>query len=188
MRSLSYGLLVIVATNMAFGANQLLVNLYTTTEKNGKNDQVGTIIIEETDYGLIFKPDLKNLTPGLHGFHIHEKPSCKNNGMAAGGHFDPKNSKKHLGPYQQGHLGDLPVLYVDKDKNCKTPVLAPRLKKLSEISERSLMVHEGGDTYADIPELGGGGKRMWCGTIMKVPTKTQGTTDQPQPVRLKPKE
>ena len=45
-------------------------------------------------------------------------------------------------------------------------VLAPRIKHISEITGHALMIHAGGDNYADLPEkLGGGGARMVCGVI-----------------------
>ncbi|HSW71128.1 MAG TPA: superoxide dismutase family protein, partial [Gammaproteobacteria bacterium] len=127
----------------------------------------GTVIVSETKYGLLFTPDLHGLTPGPHGFHIHHNPSCDQNGMAAGGHLDPNNSNMHLGPYNdKGHLGDLPVLFVLADGTATQALLAPRLNHLDEIRNHSLMLHEGGDNYADTPaKLGGGGSRMLCGII-----------------------
>jgi Cu-Zn family superoxide dismutase len=141
------------------------------TAKTGVGPSAGTIVISETQYGLLFTPHLTglapNLTPGIHGFHVHQNPACDDNGMAAGGHLDPQNTGKHLGPYNnQGHLGDLPALYINQDGTATLPVLAPRLHKLSQITGHSLMVHNGGDNYSDTPEkLGGGGIRMVCGVI-----------------------
>ncbi len=138
---------------------------FLTGEHAGK--PAGSISIQETRYGLLFTPNLKGLKPGLHGFHIHQNPTCDLKGMAAGGHFDPKKTNKHLGPYNdQGHLGDLPVLYVDAKGMANIPVLAPKLKKIKMIMGHSIMVHEGGDNYSDSPEkLGGGGHRVECGII-----------------------
>ncbi len=85
--------------------------------------------------------------------------------MAAGGHLDPSKTTQHLGPYSdQGHLGDLPALIVDKDGNANLPMLAPRLK-IADILNHSLMIHAGGDNYSDNPTLGGGGARIACGVI-----------------------
>jgi Cu-Zn family superoxide dismutase len=142
-------------------------------EPAGPGDTVGTIVISETSHGLVFAPDLKGLPPGLHGFHVHENPNCdagEQNGvtvpaLAAGGHYDPKGSKKHGTPWGDGHLGDLPPLYVDTEGRATQPVLAPRLK-LKDVKERALMVHVGGDNHADHPKpMGGGGGRMACGVI-----------------------
>ena len=88
-------------------------------------------------------------------------------GLAAGGHWDPHQTKKHSYPWSDdAHLGDLPALYADADGNSSNPVLAPRLKSLDEIKGHSLMIHEGGDNHSDHPvALGGGGPRMACGVI-----------------------
>lgn len=83
-----------------------------------------------------------------------------------GGHYDPENTNKHGFPWtRDNHLGDLPALYADSNKEANRPVLAPRLK-LEDIKGRALMVHAGGDNNADHPSiLGGGGARIVCGVI-----------------------
>ncbi|MFG6467072.1 superoxide dismutase [Cu-Zn] SodC [Roseateles sp. BYS87W] len=145
----------------------------TTAEKAGSGTAVGSVRIVETPYGLAFYPTLQGLPPGLHGFHVHEKPSCApgdNNGTpvpagAAGGHLDPAGTKKHGEPWGDGHLGDLPPLFVAADGTASAPVLGPRLK-LADVKNRALMVHAGGDNHADHPApLGGGGARVACGVI-----------------------
>jgi Cu-Zn family superoxide dismutase len=144
----------------------LSIPVYFVSEPNlGK--LAGTVQVSETKYGLLFTPDLHGLKPGVHGFHVHQNPSCEQNGMAAGGHLDPDGNNKHLGPFVDGgHMGDLPVLYVNADGSSSLPVLAPRLNHLEEVRNHSLMLHEGGDNYSDVPaKLGGGGTRMVCGII-----------------------
>jgi Cu-Zn family superoxide dismutase len=139
----------------------------------GIGEAVGTVRIEDTAYGLSFYPKLAGLPPGLHGFHVHENPSCapgERDGtavaaLAAGGHLDPQGTKRHGEPWGTGHLGDLPPLYVAADGTATQPVLGPRLK-MADLAGRSLMVHVGGDNHADHPmPLGGGGARMACGVI-----------------------
>jgi len=148
-------------------AKTITIDMYIATESGAK---VGSITAKDTKYGLLLTPSLANLSPsltaGIHGFHVHENPSCVNKGMAAGGHLDPFKTKHHLGPYNSnGHLGDLPVLYVNADGTTSTlPVLAPRLS-VAKILGHSLMIHNGADNYSDTPTLGGGGSRMVCGVI-----------------------
>ncbi|WP_067142417.1 superoxide dismutase family protein [Oceanivirga salmonicida] len=139
------------------------------------NKYIGKVIVTESPYGLVFTPELKGLTPGLHGFHIHENPSCEPKekdgklvaGLGAGGHWDPKKTGMHGHPWSdKAHLGDLPALATHPDGTANNPVLAPRLKHLSEIRGHSLMIHQGGDNHSDHPSpLGGGGPRMACGVI-----------------------
>lgn len=140
----------------------------------GVGQEIGKVTISETPYGLLFTPQLKALPAGVHGFHVHENGSCEPGmkegkavaALAAGGHFDPQKTGKHLGPYADGHLGDLPAIYVTADGMASDPVLAPRLKKISEITGKALMVHAGGDNHSDHPNpLGGGGERFACGVI-----------------------
>lgn len=137
------------------------------TADNGIGKSAGTVVISKTKYGLLFTPHLHGLTPGAHGFHVHQNPSCNQNGMSAGGHFVKlPNPDKHLGPYNNGHDGDLPILVVAPDGTATIPVLAPRLHSLKEIEQHALMVHNAGDNYSDEPQkLGGGGARMVCGII-----------------------
>lgn len=140
--------------------------------QDGVGDSIGTVTVEDGEYGLLLTPDLSGLSPGMHGFHVHQNASCEpkeENGEmtpagAAGAHLDPEDTGTHQGPYGEGHLGDLPVLMVDQDGNATTPVLAPRLE-VADLEGRALMIHEGGDTYSDEPKLGGGGGRVACGTV-----------------------
>lgn len=154
-------------------AAEMSVTLNQVSE-SGVGSAVGAVRIVETPHGLVFYPQLKGLAVGLHGFHVHENPSCalsESDGKkvaagAAGGHFDPSGSKKHGEPWGDGHLGDLPALLVAADGSASNPVLAPRLKSLVDVRHRSLMVHAGGDNHADHPALlGGGGARVACGVI-----------------------
>jgi len=133
----------------------------------------GSITLSDSPYGVVFTPDLWRLPEGRHGFHLHQNPSCaaaQKDGvpvpaLAAGGHYDPQGSGHHGAPWGDGHLGDLPALYVGQEGHAATPVLAPRLK-LEELHGRSLVIHAGADNYADTPlPLGGGGARIACGVI-----------------------
>lgn len=139
----------------------------------GVGKKIGTISFQDGPQGLIVSPQLTELSPGFHGFHIHEKGSCEaaekdgkmGAALAAGGHFNPNQAPNHGTP-NDGHLGDLPVLNVDTKGEAKTAVVAPRLK-LADIQSLAVMVHAGGDNYADQPKpLGGGGDRVACGVIL----------------------
>jgi len=173
MKSLLALATLLAAHAVSHGA-EMVVTMNTATAA-GTGASAGTVKIVETPYGLAFLPTLTGLPPGLHGFHVHEKPSCapaeQNGAMApaigAGGHLDPAGTKKHGTPWGDGHLGDLPALYVAADGTASTPVLGPRLK-LADVADRALMIHAGGDNHADHPApLGGGGGRIVCGVIMR---------------------
>ena len=153
-------------------AADIVVSMNLVNEQ-GVGKGIGTITISEGPAGLVFTPQLTDLSPGVHGFHVHQNPDCAAGtkegkqvpGLAAGGHYDPANTAKHEGPYGKGHLGDLPSLTVGAEGKASTAVTAPRLK-MADMKGRSLMIHAGGDNYADQPApLGGGGARVACGVI-----------------------
>ncbi len=151
-------------------ASSLSVNM----KDLNSNKKIGTISIDQNEYGVVFTPDLSNLPSGLHGFHLHVNNSCgesKKNGKTilgggAGGHYDPMKTGKHGFPWSNdNHLGDLPPLYVNISGHAIHPVLAPRLK-IDNLSGRSLMIHTNGDNHSDHPKaLGGGGARLVCGVV-----------------------
>ncbi|HHF7347804.1 TPA: superoxide dismutase family protein [Legionella feeleii] len=142
-------------------AAQITAIIYSTA---GDKKEIGQVVFTDTELGLLIKPNLTTLPPGLHGFHLHQHPDCGDTGMHAGGHYDPQNTNSHQGPYGKGHLGDLPVLYVMENGNANIPILAPRLKT-SDLKGLAVMLHAGGDNYSDTPPLGGGGARIACGII-----------------------
>ena len=143
-------------------------------DANGIGKTVGKLRLSDTKSGLRIQPQLTGLPPGDHGFHVHVNPNCGPGngpdgqpapGIAAGGHYDPTNSGKHLGPMGEGHKGDMPVLTVDAKGKATKAVVAPHLK-LADVKGRSIMIHVGGDNYSDQPApLGGGGVRLACGVI-----------------------
>jgi Cu-Zn family superoxide dismutase len=158
---------VFLASCMActFAFADITIPMYFTA-KNGQGKFIGNIIASDTPSGLMLLPKLIDLTPGPHGFHVHQNPTCDDFGMAAGDHLDPYNTKQHLGPdSKNGHLGDLPVLMVNQKGKATTPVIAPRLNT-GLLKGHVLMIHQNGDNYSDIPEEnGGGGPRVACGVV-----------------------
>src|SRR5690606_9397030 len=111
---------LIIAAALTMGSAHAASQAVTINQVNaaGKQASIGTIQISETEHGLLFTPQLSSLKPGQHGFHVHENGSCEpadkdgkpTAAQAAGGHYDPQQTGKHLGPYEDGHLGDLPAL------------------------------------------------------------------------------
>lgn len=165
------GVVAIVLSVASFSALADVVVPMTLVDEKGAGASIGQVTISESAYGLVFTPALHGLTPGMHGFHVHANADCSPKekdgkmvaALGAGGHYDPQKTNRHDTPWGDGHLGDLPPLFVDTSGNANQPVLAPRLK-MADMKGRSLMIHVGGDNHADHPAmLGGGGARMACG-------------------------
>ena len=172
MRNSKWLGLLILVPHLLMANTEQTVTIYEATA-DGQGDKFGTISIQESQYGVVFKPALSGLESGIHGFHLHDNASCdpgqkdgqKAAALEAGGHFDPKKTNKHDTPCREVHLGDLPPLYATEAGEINQSVLAPRLT-LKDLDQHALMIHQHGDNFADKPEpLGGGGARVACGVI-----------------------
>lgn len=105
--------------------------------------------------------EIKGLSPGLHGFHVHEFGDLtKSDGLATGGHFNPEG-KKHGSPKAEDrHVGDLGNVKADKDGVAKIHMM-DKLIKLDgphSILGRGLIVHAKEDDEKTQPTGDAGGR------------------------------
>ncbi|MBN8549104.1 MAG: superoxide dismutase family protein [Deltaproteobacteria bacterium] len=165
--------LLLLSSSAAWADTQSITVHMHKVSAQGVGEEIGTVTLTDSSGGLLLTPNLKSLSPGPHGFHVHAKGSCDpapkdgqlSSAEAAGGHLDPGSTGKHEGPMGQGHLGDLPALEVGTDGTATAVIRAPRLT-IKEVRGGALMIHQGGDNYSDTPaKLGGGGPRIACGVI-----------------------
>ena len=70
---------LLIATLLAFAlpaaAADKTAEVHTVTA-DGIGEKIGTVTFVDSADGLVITPDLSQLSPGAHGFHIHQKPSC----------------------------------------------------------------------------------------------------------------
>src|ERR1700677_3676838 len=132
LRAILISTFVLVQTATAYAATARAT--IHSIDAKGVGPVIGSVTFEDTKYGLMVTPDISGLPAGVHGFHIHDKGACgiaehegkMGAGSAAGGHYDPQHTGKHLGPYSTtGRKGDLPPLVVGADGKATLPVLAP---------------------------------------------------------------
>lgn len=134
-----------------------------------KSEVVGAVTFTQVDGGVRIVADVGGLTPGKHGFHLHEKGDCSaEDGSSAGGHFNPTN-KKHGGPESaERHVGDLGNLEANQDgfahyDRVDTMIT---LDGVNSIIGKSVVVHEKEDDLKTDP-TGNSGKRLSCGVIVE---------------------
>lgn len=129
----------------------------------------GTVVFRQKGHDLEVTAHVAGLTPGTHGFHIHEKGDCSApDGMSAGGHFNPggqPHGHPHKGPH---HAGDMPMLETDAYGNARLVAVLPglTLEGANGIVDKGVIVHAAPDDFKTQP-TGNSGARMACGVIVK---------------------
>ncbi len=130
----------------------------------------GEVKFIETEGGLKVVAQVNGLTPGQHGFHIHEFGSCDNKGAGAGGHYNPLGVMHgHLeqdGP-EKAHAGDLGNITALENGSATLEGFLPEVTLSAgewNIAGRSVIVHEKADDFGQ--PTGNAGGRVACGTIM----------------------
>jgi Cu-Zn family superoxide dismutase len=127
----------------------------------------GMVTFIQEGNGVRVLAEITGLSPGKHGFHIHEfGDGTAADGVALGGHFNPANAM-HGGPDdQQRHVGDLGNLEADKSGRAKYNRLDTgiSLHGRDSIIGRSVVIKEKVDDYKTQPG-GGAGQRIAYGII-----------------------
>jgi superoxide dismutase, Cu-Zn family len=115
---------------------------------------------------------VSGLTPGQHGFHIHEKGDCSSgDGMSAGGHFNPHGRAHGAPSAADHHAGDMPMLVADGAGNAMLTAEIDGTTigsgAATDIVGRSVIVHKDPDDFKTQP-TGNSGARVACGVIRKL--------------------
>ena len=139
--------------------------------RNTEGKKMGTADFTAVDGGVRVTLKVKGLSPGPHGFHVHELGSCvAPEFKSAGGHFNP-DEKKHGAANPGGaHVGDLDNVTVDVkgDGTGEFLVLRASLDStpggLLKKDGTSLVLHADADDLKSDP-AGNSGARIACGVI-----------------------
>jgi Cu-Zn family superoxide dismutase len=135
----------------------------------GESGVGGWVSFTAVDDGVQVEAQVTGLTPGKHGFHIHQWGDCSApDGKSAGGHFNPEGVD-HAGPgAAMAHAGDLGNLEADEEGKATLALHSQRIA-LAEAPEnvlgRGVIVHELEDDLTSQP-TGAAGGRLACGVIM----------------------
>lgn len=131
------------------------------------NDVSGIVTFTKTAEGIKVAADVKGLTPGKHGFHIHEYGDCSApDAGSAGGHFNPEGMDHGSPTDQKRHIGDLGNLEADEEGNAyyeRTDTFLA-LSGPHSIIGRAVIVHAEEDDLTTQP-TGAAGARVACGVI-----------------------
>jgi Cu-Zn family superoxide dismutase len=127
----------------------------------------GTVTFEATEKGMHIVANIEGLTPGKHGFHVHEFGDCSAaDASSAGGHFNPEH-KSHGGMMDmERHAGDLGNLTADATGKAQLDWVNPMMSFSGphSIIGRAVVVHANEDDLKTQP-AGNSGLRLACGVI-----------------------
>ncbi len=131
------------------------------------NQVHGTVTFMPADKGLLVAVDVDGLTPGKHGFHIHEKGDCNSpDGSSAGGHFN-LHAMQHGSPEDANcHEGDMGNIVADETGHAHLEYVDAKISLTGEnnVIGRGVIVHAGEDDFKTQP-TGNSGARVACGVI-----------------------
>ena len=127
----------------------------------------GTVTFTASGDAVKVVADLTGLTPGKHGFHIHEFGDCSSpDAKSAGGHFNPSGHQHGAPDAPDRHAGDLGNIEADASGKAHLE-MSDNVMKLSgsdSIVGHAVIVHEKADDLKTQP-TGDAGGRVACGVI-----------------------
>jgi Cu-Zn family superoxide dismutase len=134
------------------------------------NTASGTVSFVQRGDKVVVTARVTGLSPGGHGFHIHEKGDCSSgDGMSAGGHFNP-HGKPHGNPSARDHhAGDMPMLVADSygEANVTAELDGASVGSgAGDVVGKAVIVHKDPDDFTTQP-TGNAGARVACGVIRK---------------------
>ncbi len=150
----------------AFAQAQDVTKASATLEPKSGSQVTGTVRFAMSGDEVQVVADVRNLKPGKHGFHIHEKGDCSSpDASSAGGHFNPMH-QHHGGPHTaERHVGDFGNIEVDASgKGHLVWKGKLDLNGPNSIIGKSVVVHEKADDLKTDP-AGNSGARIACGVI-----------------------
>lgn len=157
------GISVLVLASCASGRGaKAMANLSPSEGNTAK----GTVHFQDQGDGSVeVVVDLTGVPPGVHGFHVHDKGDCGNNGQNAGGHFNPTNMPHAAPDTQSHHAGDFGNVTADEKGEVhtrfETHSVTVKEGTMSVIGH-AVVLHGNPDDLVSQP-AGNAGPRIACG-------------------------
>jgi Cu-Zn family superoxide dismutase len=164
------GLFLLGSAHSVFGqsmSDQQTVKAVAVLQPTAGNKVAGIVTFTKVPDGIKVVADIEGLTPGPHGFHVHQYGDCTAaNADSAGGHFNPEGMPHGGLMAEKRHVGDLGNITADKDGKVHIELTDNLLsfEGRDSIIGRGLIVHAMADDLVSQP-AGNSGPRVACGVI-----------------------
>jgi len=159
---MSLGVLVMLA-----GAGLRAQTATATLQPTQGNTAKGEVSVAPMGKGVHFTGTVTGLTPGKHGFHVHENGDCSApDGTSAGGHFNPEKKPHGAPDAADHHAGDLGNIEADPSGTAKVSIHSNDLSLGSganSVMGKAIIVHANPDDFSQ--PTGNAGGRVSCGVI-----------------------
>jgi Cu-Zn family superoxide dismutase len=128
----------------------------------------GTVTLtDDADGSVEVVVNLTGVPPGVHGFHIHEKGDCGDNGNAAGGHYNPTGTAHGAPNADPHHAGDWGNVTADPSGNVtmrfNTRSISVAAGPNTAVGH-AIILHANPDDLTTQPS-GNAGPRIACGVV-----------------------
>ncbi|XP_008779090.1 superoxide dismutase [Cu-Zn], chloroplastic [Phoenix dactylifera] len=142
------------------------------------NSQVeGVVTLVQEDNGpTTVKVRVTGLTPGLHGFHLHEYGDTTNGCISTGAHFNPNNMTHGAPEDEVRHAGDLGNIVANTEGVAEATIVDNQipLSGPNSVVGRAFVVHEleddlGKGGHELSLTTGNAGGRLACGVVGLTP-------------------
>jgi Cu-Zn family superoxide dismutase len=158
------------------GMNSTTPTATTTLKPTQGNQAAGSVTFTQQGDRVRVVARVSGLTPGLHGFHVHEKGDCSApDAMSAGGHFNPHGKPHGDRQGSERHAGDLGNLSADSDGNARLDIAVEGLSVApgapDSVVGKSVVVHANPDDLKSQP-AGNSGPRVACGVVLSAAAGT----------------
>lgn len=141
----------------------------TAALKGAGGADAGSVTLTAAPTGVLLRIEVKGLTPGWHGVHLHEKGDCSAADFtSAGAHMNHATAKKPHGLLnpQGPDFGDLPNIHVGADGTGKAELFTSltTMAAMTDADGSAVVVHANADDHTAQP-IGGAGGRVGCAVV-----------------------
>ncbi|KAK4741892.1 hypothetical protein SAY87_025480 [Trapa incisa] len=143
----------------------------------GNSNVEGVVTLTQEEGGpTTVNVRITGLTPGLHGFHLHEYGDTTNGCISTGPHFNPNNLTHGAPEDEIRHAGDLGNIIANADGVAEATIVDNQipLSGPNSVVGRALVVHEleddlGKGGHELSLSTGNAGGRLACGVVGLTP-------------------